>query len=208
MKANFSQEPIDEDLQRAIQLSLEEAGLADPGHGPRRVGYVPPTFPAENEPPLVDPIAHGDLDDDPDLRAAIEASLREAQAPKASAPVEDEPTPYNGAYVPSPPTTVEAGVCSWQIWRHGTYCCLLLQLLPNFDLEPTESDAILTFSQTVDSAQGTTDLIRQRELYDRANNMRPKLTRSLDDTGRRERECGYTIIGSSSHPLVQKCYLR
>ncbi len=61
------------------------------------------------------PGVQGELDDDPDLRAAIEASLREAEAPKASAPVEDDPTPYNGAYVPSPPTATEAGVCSRQI---------------------------------------------------------------------------------------------
>ncbi|KAF8330445.1 uncharacterized protein EI90DRAFT_3145793 [Cantharellus anzutake] len=155
-------ESEDEDLQRAIQLSLEEAGLADPGHGPRRVGYIPPEFPGANEPPLVVPNVQDGPDDDPELRAAIEASLWESQAPKASAPTEDEPALYDGAYIS-----------------------------PNFDLDPTESEAILAFSQTVESAsaQGATDLMQQHgvtELYDRATRMRPKLAQSLDDTGRRE----------------------
>lgn len=64
-------------------------------HGPRRVDYVPETPAYEvSEPPLVD---HNegmtaDEEDDPDMRAAIEASLQEANAPKASAPyVDDEP---------------------------------------------------------------------------------------------------------------------
>ncbi len=43
-----------------------------------------------SEPPVVDhsarPQQSADEEDDPELRAAIEASLREAQAPQASAP--------------------------------------------------------------------------------------------------------------------------
>ena len=62
-----------------------------------RPGYTPsqPELSAyskwqTSEPPLVDrssrPRAADDEENDPDLRAAIEASLREANAPKASAP--------------------------------------------------------------------------------------------------------------------------
>jgi hepatocyte growth factor-regulated tyrosine kinase substrate len=122
-------------------------------------------------------------DDDPDLRAAIEASLREANAPRPSAPVVETPrfeaASYNGrqgyapSYVvpphPSPPK------------------------LPSYDLEPLESDAILTFSQTVEQvqAQGGRDISRypaMTDLYDKANGLRPKLAMNLDDTGRKERE--------------------
>lgn len=66
------------------------------------------------------------------------------------------------------------------------------QLLPNYDLDDQESDAIMTFSQAVEAAhsRGMTDFVRHREvgdLYERTNGMRPKLARSLDDAGRRER---------------------
>lgn len=50
----------------------------------------------------------------------------------------------------------------------------------------------MTFSQAVEAAhsRGVTDFVRHREvgdLYERTNSMRPKLARSLDDAGRRER---------------------
>ncbi len=75
-----------------------------------------------------------------------------------------------------------------------------LPKLPNYDLEPLEADAILTFNQTVDQvqAQGGRDLSRYpavNELYDKASGLRPKLALSLDDTGRKEREI-FTSIRS------------
>lgn len=125
-------------------------------------------------------------DDDPDLRAAIEASLREANAPKPSAPISME-TPrieqpaftYAGyahsypSHTPTPKPTVPA--------------------LPNYDLEPLEEDAILTFSQTVEQLQqqGGRDLSRYpavTELYDKASGLRPKLAMNLSDAGRKERK--------------------
>jgi growth factor-regulated tyrosine kinase substrate len=90
----------DDDLQRAIQLSLEEAGLV---HGPRRADYVPQTPSYEiSEPPLIygGSAAIEAGEDDPDLRAAIEASLREANAPKPSAPIVEDGQPY--AHSPAP----------------------------------------------------------------------------------------------------------
>lgn len=65
--------------------------------------------------------------------------------------------------------------------------------LPNYDLEPLEEDAILTFGQTVDQLQqqGGRDLSRYpavTELYDKANGLRPKLVMSLTDAGRKERK--------------------
>lgn len=64
--------------------------------------------------------------------------------------------------------------------------------MPNYDLEPLEADAILTFSQTVEQlqSQGGRDISRYpavTELFDKANSLRPKLAMSLSDTGRKER---------------------
>jgi len=180
----------DAELQSAIQLSLQEVGAVN-GHA--RPGYVPsqpspspsPSAWQHSEPPIVDrgsrPTAQAaDEEDDPDLRAAIEASLREANAPKPSAPIAfDSPqvTSYTGpgysqsyppAVLPAPPVQ------------------------PSYELEPLESDAILTFSQMIEQveAQGGKDISRypaMNELYDKANSLRPKLALSLDDAGRKER---------------------
>ncbi|KAI0075927.1 ubiquitin binding protein [Panus rudis PR-1116 ss-1] len=184
-----AQEFADAELQRAIQLSLQEVGAAG-GHRP---GYVPsPSSWQTSEPPLVDRATYPgqssvqDDEDDPELRAAIEASLREANAPKPSAPIgletpraEEPPYSYAGpgypqSYPPSAATPKPAAPA-----------------LPNYDLEPLEEDAILTFSQTVEQvqAQGGRDLSRYpavMELYDKANAIRPKLAMSLSDTSRKE----------------------
>ncbi|EJF58826.1 ubiquitin binding protein [Dichomitus squalens LYAD-421 SS1] len=180
----------DSELQRAIQLSLEEVGAA----GGRRPGYVPsPSSWQTSEPPLVDNSTRSyasssysrEEEDDPDLKAAIEASLREANAPKPSAPIvidaserfmaEQQVTPrYAQSYPPSSATPKPR-----------------LPTIPNYDLEVLETDAILTFNQTVEQvqAQGGRDLSRYpavTELYDKANALRPKLAMSLNDTSRKE----------------------
>ncbi|KAI0641095.1 ubiquitin binding protein [Trametes meyenii] len=176
----------DADLQRAIQLSLEEVGAA----GGRRPGYVPAPSPWQtSEPPLVDrstrPYASSnEEEDDPDLRAAIEASLREASAPKPSAPIvidaserylaSEQTTGYPQSYPPSSATPKPR-----------------LPTIPNYDLEPLEADAIMTFNQTVEQlqAQGGRDISRYpavTELYDKANALRPKLAMNLNDTSRKE----------------------
>jgi growth factor-regulated tyrosine kinase substrate len=194
-----ARELADAELQRAIQLSLQEVGAAN-GHA--RPGYVPlqpsPSNWQYSEPPIVDRSSHPDAksaladeEDDPDLKAAIEASLREANAPRPSAPVavdspriEHPPHSYAGpGYSQSyPPSTIPA-----------------LPAVPIYDLEPLESDTILTFSQTVEQveAQGGRDISRYpavNELYDKANSLRPKLALSLDDASRKEREDGSFLV--------------
>jgi len=103
-----------------------------------------------------------DEEDDPELRAAIEASLREAQAPQPSAPV-DASSESSSA-----------------------------QVIPSNELRPLEADAIMTFSQTIQEAdaRGTRDLVRYPgvgELFTRANELQPKLTTNLDETVEKER---------------------
>jgi growth factor-regulated tyrosine kinase substrate len=68
---------IDPDLQKAIQLSLQESQA--------RPGYTPSSSANRwqvSEPPIIDRATRPEDDEDEQLRAAIEASLREAQAPR------------------------------------------------------------------------------------------------------------------------------
>ena len=167
----------DVDLQRAIQLSLEEAGVS--GALPRS-GYAPSQPPLTNI-PTSDP-AGSDLEDDPDLRAAIEASLRDVSNPAPSAPSPvDFPQP-----VSTPPHLINP--------QQNSHPANPMSNLPNYDMDLRESDTIMTFTQTVEQAQhdpSGRDISRYptlNQLYDQANGLRPKLAMSLDDTSRREGE--------------------
>jgi len=167
----------DVDLQRAIQLSLEEAGISG---ALSRSDYVPSQPPLANA-PTNDPTG-SDLDDDPDFKAAIEASLREVSNPTPSAP---SPVDFSQP-VATPPHLVGA--------QQDPRLANQLLNLPNYDMEPRESDTIMTFTQTVEQAQhdpNGRDISRYptlNQLYDQANGLRPKLAMSLDDTSRRESE--------------------
>ena len=182
----------DEELQRAIQLSLEQVGAASVNGRNNRPGYTP-SLPEPNkyerwdksEPPLVDrktrPVADEDDENDPDLRAAIEASLREANAPKPSAPIPVE----------TPRSEAQSHAYSSQPSSYPPTSTAPLPAQPNYELAPLESDVILTFSQTVQEveARGGRDISRYpavNELYDKASGLRPKLALSLDDADRKE----------------------
>ena len=194
-----AKELAEEELQRAIQLSLEEVGAAQINGRNHRPGYVP-SQPSRSsyddkwqvsEPPIVDSSTRPtksliveDEENDPDLKAAIEASLREANAPKASAPEPVQtPRPEQSAYS----------------YGQSSVSYPTIPSAPSYDLAPLEVDAILTFSQTVEQveAQGGRDMSRYpavNELYDRANGLRPKLALSLDDVDRKESSCIFWYI--------------
>ncbi|OCH94223.1 ubiquitin binding protein [Obba rivulosa] len=186
-----AREYADADLQRAIQLSLEEVGAA----GARRPGYVPSPSPwTTSEPPIVSRPSHSsssynpqeEEEEDPDLKAAIEASLQEANAPKPSAPVAIEtPTSEQPSYSYDGPGYAQSYPPSAATPKPR------VPATPNYDLEPLEVDAILTFSQTVEQlqAQGGRDISKYpavTELFDKSNSLRPKLAMNLSDTGRKE----------------------
>jgi growth factor-regulated tyrosine kinase substrate len=158
-------EQSDYDLARAIELSLKESrGNGHTGYAP--LNEVPKQW-MTSEPPLVRRTERRQgEDDDEDLRAAIEASLREAHAPQPSAPAVEPAITTAGGY-DSP-----------------------VAMVPSYDLAPMESDAIMSFNQTVADAQtyGMRDLRQTHDLYRRATASQPKLTRSLDDTEKKERE--------------------
>lgn len=164
---------IDYDLARAIELSLKEGKSNHAGYAP--LNEVPKQW-ATSEPPLVQRSERGQVeDDDDDLRAAIEASLREAHAPQPSAPAAEPNLTTAGGY-DSP-----------------------VAMVPSYDLAPVESDAIMSFNQTVAEAQtyGMRDLRTTHDLYRQATASQPKLTRSLDDTERKERRCLSPPMGRS-----------
>ncbi|KAG8715154.1 Vacuolar protein-sorting-associated protein 27 [Ceratobasidium sp. 423] len=146
----------DDDLQRAIALSIAEA-QANVNKYNDRPGYVPA---ARSEPPLAE---YGE--EDADLRAAIEASLRDAQAPRASAPVPEEPAAGRPTWAPQ----------------------TALPKIPQYDLDPREEDAILSFNQTIEQASTGAPVGPQAaDMYERASVLRPKLVRSLDDASKKE----------------------
>jgi len=177
----------DTDLQRAIQLSLEEAGVS--GALPRS-GYTP-SQPPSTSAPVNDPTGSG-LDDDPDLKAAIEASLRDAPNSMPSAPSTAD---FPQAAAPPPPQ-VDA--------QQESHLPNRVSNLPNYDMDLRELDTIMTFTQTVEQAQhdpSGTDISRYpklNQLYDQANGLRPKLAMSLDDTSRRESEFFSSAFMASS----------
>ena len=124
-----------------------------------------------SEPPHVDrfsrPRAADDEENDPDLRAAIKESLREANAPKASAP----------ALVESP--VVET---SGQSYTSSSYAA------PT----PTANAAARKRCYLyVSVGRGLSRYPAMNELYDKANGLRPTLAPSLDDTD--NKESGYSI---------------
>jgi len=125
------------------------------------------------------------------LKAAIEASLQEANAPRPSAPLETptrtEHVSYQQYYARQQQQQEKLPVFNQTPTRP------VLPKLPTYDLDPLETDAILTFNQTVEQveANGGRDLSRYptvTELYEKANSLRPKLAFSVDDAGRKERE--------------------
>ncbi|KAG8908094.1 Vacuolar protein-sorting-associated protein 27 [Tulasnella sp. 403] len=158
-KPKTPREQADEDLQRAIELSLKETQSS------HRTGYVPQTssWPGASEPPEVDrgsrPTVAGEEEDDPELRAAIEASLREMNAP--SAPIEAGP-PDNSAETKSDPELQP----------------LEADAIMTFNQTIQEAQA-----------RGTRDLVRYPgvgELFERANSLGPKLSSNLEETSGKE----------------------
>lgn len=136
----------DEDLQLALRLSLADNNPVE------RSGYRP-TQALPSRPPTA--ISEGV--EDAELAAAIEASLREAQAPQPSAPIE-----LGGEAPPRPAHTAP----------------------PPIDLSPTDTDALLTFAQTSTARYGVHEVA---PLYDRATAARPNLVKSVADASRRHR---------------------
>ncbi|PWN31751.1 VHS-domain-containing protein, partial [Meira miltonrushii] len=161
----------EDDLALAIKLSLEASGGSAPSQPEFREGR--PTRQADGR------MMEGtDADDDPDLAAAIAASLRDYAPPQPSAPDDDgHATPRTNTYSSHP---------------QGSS----LPLPPSLELPASDVDAILTFSQNAFSQErfarqnGRWQVgPGQQQLhsdYERATTVRPRVAKSLDEATRRQ----------------------
>lgn len=156
---------FDDDLKRALQMSLEEVK----GHSGS--GYVPQSqLPPQRLPSLHNDkpgrINREDDDEDPELMAAIAASIKEMEEQKKKHAANLKQQTSGGAI----PSSSESVV-----------------LKNEYELTPVEAENINLFSTVVDRLQnqppGT--ILREpqiQELYESIGSLRPKLARSYGET--------------------------
>ena len=158
-------EGFDDDLKRALQMSLEEVK----GHS--GAGYVSQSdLKAQQKPPTTNglnkPSAQPEEDEDPDLKIAIAASIKEMEEQKKKHAASLKKQASNNT-----------GIEALEVTRPNS----------KYELTPVEAEKINLFSTFVDRLQhqppGT--ILREpqiQELYESIGVLRPKLARSYGET--------------------------
>ena len=151
---------FDEDLKRALEMSLEEAKNSTGS------GYVPQSQ-LKKEPPKFNGVSAIEEEDDPDLKAAIELSLKEAEEQKKK---------HAESFKQSSATTAQNAS------GHQAF------VMPRseHELSVVEAENINLFATLVERLQhqppGT--ILREpqiQELYESIGKLRPKLARTLGE---------------------------
>lgn len=159
------EDSFDADLKRALEMSLEEAQGNAPGSGYTPQSQLQNKSSSTNgiSKQTAEPQARED-DDDPELKAAIAASLAdmEEQKKKHAATFKQQVSTSNGTSVAAAPKK-------------------------DYELTPVEAENINLFSTLVDRLQhqppGT--ILREpqiQELYESIGKLRPKLARTYGET--------------------------
>ncbi len=169
-------EGFDDDLKRALQMSLEEVK----GHS--GTGYVPQSqLQAQRKSPTSDRTVKAakppEEEEDPDLKAAIAASIKEMEEQKKKHAANLKKQASNNTATPNSDV-----------------------IMPNnkYELTPVEAENINLFSTLVDRLQhqppGT--VLREpqiQELYESIGALRPKLARSYGETMSKHGEYRYLL---------------